>query len=698
MTKSCKRIVRLMMYLSIMVVGLYFLPVHNAFAAADTAVRVASVEYYEEQIIVLNNNNSKIYYATEAEASKNNWEVINADPGLFTMIDFSWLSQSTNYILVVKGDNDITQTRIMIGKKPNKLEISINYSNMESLAKDDTIATMVNIMSDVGDGLYPITFDDLEWKKGTTGQWQTTRTLTVGLLEKYLVNGTYLYFRIRALDDVVEATYNNVPLSLNDERLLGIEGGIRSYGDPGKFKLVGQNPDGTGTVDYPDGINGRRFSNEVKVRVAKQSAPMVYGIDGDEFTAEIKYGKEYRIAVDNGAPSDWVQVTDRLVKELPLLTMLNDTKQNPGNNITGEVKDHEFPAMTIEIRDYATSKSAASKITSTKLIKQRTLDQSLLITRAIQDDSLTNNNNIYISYNGNKNLIIQIPSANPDLPYEYCVFKDGESFNMARASWSSLTKGTEVKVLSSKAVEGGTLYVRKKEIPSKKATSTKAAVDFELASTYVTHKIKYPSMPEIVDATYTFTKGYSEDITFTVTLGSDPFETSIKTIKMGTRDIEFTPENIESGGVKTIKVTLKKESLASMTNCNNRYIYIYYTKGSVDKTSVKLTIQNPTPAGGLTVSIDEGSSLGTTTFTVVSAKGVNNTWVYIVGDNVIDKINTQDTLASKTSITPINIPGVTVENINVNLDKYLTIFEVDKDGYIIKFKCIQITSEMINLP
>jgi hypothetical protein len=683
------------MYLSIVVVGLYFLPVHIAFAAADTAVRVASVEYYEEQIIVLNNNNSKIYYATEVEASKNNWEVINADPGLFTMIDFSWLTQTADYILVVKGDNDPTQSRIMLGKKPSKLEISVNYSNMESLAKDDTIATMVNIMSDVGDGLYPVTFDDLEWRKGTTGQWQTTRTLTVGLLEKYLVNGTYLYFRIRALDDVVKATYNNVPLSLNDERLLGITGGIRSYDDPSKFKLVGTNPDGS--VKYPDGINGRRFSNEVKVRIVKQSAPMVYGIDGERFTAEIKYGKEYRIAVNNGTPSDWIQVTDKLVKELPLLTMLNATQKNPGNIITGEVKDHEYPVMTIEIRDYATPKAAASKIKSTYLKKQRTLDQGQLISRAIQDDSLTNNNNIYISYNGDKNLIIQIPGASPDLPYEYCVFKDGEDFNMARAAWTSITKGTEVKILASKAVEGGTLYVRKKEIQSKKATATKAAVDFELASTYVTHEIKYPSMPEIADATYTFTKGYSGDVSFTVTLGSDPFETSIQNIKMGTRDIEFTPENIESGGVKTIKVTLKKESLTSMTNCYNRYIYIYYTKGTVDKTSVKLTIQSPTPAGGLTVSIDEGSSLGTTTFTMVSSKGVNNKWVYVVGDNVIDKINTQDTLASKTSLTPINITGIIVENINVNLDQYLTIFELDKDGFIIKFKCIKITSEMLKL-
>jgi hypothetical protein len=251
--------IRMFMLICLMVIGVFLLPERTAYAATD-AVKVAAVEYYEEQIIVLNNGNSRIYYATEVEASKNNWEAITPDDGRFTMIDTSWLSPTVENILVVKGEENQAQSRVIIGSRPLKLEININYANIDSLDPDDSIASLVNIMTSVGTGSDPVDFDDLEWKKGETGQWTSTRSLTAGLLEKYLIKGIYLYFRIRAVDDVVTVNYSGAPVNFNLRRIQGNPGGILSFASL---------PITIGT-DYPNGTQGRRFSNEVKLKITKK--------------------------------------------------------------------------------------------------------------------------------------------------------------------------------------------------------------------------------------------------------------------------------------------------------------------------------------------------------------------------------------------------------------------------------------------
>lgn len=656
MGEKIKKIVRIMVYVGVLVAGLYLVPIHIAYAAGETAdpVRVKAVEYYEEQILVYNNNNSKIYYATELEASKGNWGVVDAEPGSVTLIDFSWLSSSTENILVIRGDKNDTWSRVKIGKKPSKLVVTIDYSNMELVKKlgpETSIASMVNIMSDVGTGENPIKFNDLEWRKGTSGNWKDASELTVRLLEKFLVNGTTLYFRIKAVDDVHVS----------------------------------------GSSVYPDGTKGRRCSGEVKVKVSKQAAAASYTVDAGKFNINIKYGKEYRVAIGNGAFSNWVKVTDKSAKNVSLYEILNSVNYNPASDI-GQRESHPFPKMTIEIRDYASSKAPASKISSITLEEQRILKQAA----DNGSGSLAIDEGIYVSYSGNKYLLLRIPNASADNPFEYSIFKKGESFNSNKAAWTAVTKGTEIKIPSSKALDGGTLYVRKKEIKQKNSTGNKAISSVVLPSTYVTHEIKYPTMPSVQKKTFTFIKDYSEDISFEINLGREPYETMVDNIKLGTRDIGFSTSARTSGEDKILDVTLKKESLSSLPNCNNKYIYIYFGNGTVDKASVRLTIQNATKAAALTVSTAKGTNPGTMSFTMVSSKGVNNNWSYIISNTDIEKVYTQHKITDLTSLAPIGFTDIKLDNISVSADKYLIIFETDKNGNIIKYKSIKITSDMIN--
>jgi hypothetical protein len=691
MKKTRMLLAKLLYVLILLITGIIIIPNHNVYAATTIdPIKVVSVEYYEEQIIVRNNGNSKISFATESDAARNNWEVMDADSGDYTTIDMSWLTATSENIIMVKGYDDSTSTvsRVVLKAKPSKLEVSISYEKLDALGSNQNIASLVNIMTTEGTGDDPIDFTDLEWKKGETGQWKNTSELTAGLIDKFLVKGTTLYFRIRAKDEVVNITTDQ---TVNFEQL-------RVEGKGGLLSYLAENDDAELGANYPDGTDGRRFSSEVKVKISKKAVASGYGIDGSRFTAAIKYGNEYRVTIDSKT-SDWIKVTDRTVKATLLSAMVKSV--NPADNNDGTESTKPFPAMKIEVRDYATSKSASSKITETSLNAQRIIAPTALVEGKAPDNVSIPAGKIYVSYNGNKNIVLRIPSASSSLPYEYTVVKPGATLDITKATWTAVTKGTEVKILASKAVDDGTLYIRMKEIKAKNATSTSNAVSFELASTYVSTKISYPSVPEIVDAAYVFTKGYSSDITFMVTLNAKdkiPFEQKIKTIKLGTRLIEFEQTaSTDANNIQTIAVKLKADDLNKLTNCYVKPITITYENGTTDKTSIKLTIQNPATAGALTVVHAKATNTaGATAFTIITAK-VNSTnkWVYVITDAAISGVNTQDMISNKTNATQNAMNSASVDDLSFTAGKYLTIFEVNSSDYIVKYKSIQITSDYI---
>ena len=630
---------------------------------AATTIKIQTVNYYDESIQVKNGTNSKIYYADEASAKKNDWEVIPVDAGLYTTIDTSYMLPAIENAILIKGDVETGVSRILVKQKPLKLSVTINYSYLDQMLSTDTIAPLVNIMTSEGTGKTPIDFNDLEWKKNATGQWTDSQYLTVDKLEKYLVKGTYLYFRIKANNDVASGSY------------------------------------------YPNGLNGRRFSDEVKLRIEKMAPPAVYGIDGSKMKADIKAGKEYRVTevYPDGtvaASSGWIKVTNKAITQTPLETIANDvTPRNvdaSSNVIDYDGKTIAFPQMKIEVRNYATSKLAASKISEILLNPQRSISNNIIEGVPAADAIANGDDNIYVYYNGNQNLVIYTPSASTDLPYEYCVTKKGESFSFDRAAWTVITKATGVKILPSKAVDGGTLYVRKKEIKYKAATATTDAVAYALASTYVSTKINYPSIPVITKANLNYMKGYGIPLKITVKLNDKnkvAYETALRSIKLGAKDIRFTTSILPSSTEPTVSImtiTLNEEDIKATTNCTNRALAITFMKGTVDKTSVLISIVNPTSSASLNITAEKGDSIGTTKLTVTGSLDVNNTWVYDIGTSLVAGKNTVDTLPST-----VGSPFASGDNITVLLGQYITIYEIDSNRKIIKYKCILITPSLI---
>ena len=190
------------------------------------------------------------------------------------------MSPTSDQVIVIKGEDNV-QRRVTLKARAKRLEVSISYDKISSLKKSDNIAKLLNIMSSAGTGDDPINYYDLEWKKGENGSWKDTSTLTVVQLEKLQVKGADLYFRIKAENDVTQGT------------------------------------------NYPDGTKGRRVSKEVRLKISKKASPATVGVNGEKFTAQIKYGKEYRVTYD-GKTGSWVKVTNKSIRELALADILKN--------------------------------------------------------------------------------------------------------------------------------------------------------------------------------------------------------------------------------------------------------------------------------------------------------------------------------------------------------------------------------------
>jgi hypothetical protein len=606
--------------------------------------------------------------------------------GKITTIDISWLKKGSENIMKIKGDKE-AETRIVLLEEPDKLEVSINYSDLESLGANATIGQLLNIRASVGNGINPITMKDLEWRKGESGHWLKTDYLTKGLLENYMAKGVYLYFRIAPVDDVVSGSFN--PSGDDLATVLQESAANFAYTKPyfvytddtaKDYKIYHEdNMVIPALTVYPDGTKGRRASEEVKLKISELKASPTTDIDGSEFKVELKYGQEYRITTNGGVtPNVWRQVTDRSVRSLKLSDMLNDVYDGSATK--------PFPDMLIEVRNFATSKAASSKITKIVLDKDQ---------REIQDSE------VKITYNGVKNVIMTIPNASTSKPYEYCIVADPTGFDVENARWTKVTKNTGVNVLATKAPDGSTIIVRMTELKYNAKTNT----SLELASTYYGYKLTYPTIPTAEPQVYTFTKGYSKDLVINVTLNEDgkvPFETGLKYIKLGTvaipvKDpVEISPAFTNDPATDPnfmkkhiMKITIEEATLKSMINCTKKQLSIYYNNGTVDKTSSKLTIKNPSKASILTVSFKAGTTSGTAFQIAVPKANATNKWYYTTTSAEIKDVYNEDKFTdvmTKAGVTTPNELSTTdsADNLIVTPTYWVSVFEVDASGYIVR--------------
>lgn len=622
--------------------------------AAVGKVTINTVDYENENVIVNNNDNERIYFSTDAEAAKDKWEVLDADPGATTSIDFSWLSASVDNVLVFKGDKDSTQTSVKILKKTQKLEVSISYTKVSLLSDTDTIGVLLNVMTTAGNADEPVVYDDLEWRKGSSGKWLDMSTFTYRQLKKLQIKGADVYFRIKAINDTTVADV------------------------------------------FPDGSKGNRASNEMKLKIAKKAMAAVVGVDGTKYLTDISYGKEYRMAYSTAGglvQSDWIQITDKAVKKLKLEEMFLQSGYTSGTPNGVNIK---FPAVFIEIRNFTTSKADSSKITEIELDEQRELEGDIIEQAYPEEPTAEDMKKIYVGYIQNKNMTLQIPLASTANPYEYCISKTSV-LDPSKAVWTSVTKSTAIKIGANKAIDGGYLFVRQKEVKYKAASSTTAAVGYELASTCKVYEIDYPALPIIDKQTLSHIRKYSDDMKFTITThkGTEkPYETKVASLKIGSKALNFTQISVwnddASNPIYGIEVTIPKGELDISAVCRNKVLTVTFENGFVNKTSLKITIQDPIKALDLGMDTPKpGTAVGSINFKASLAVGASNKLVYVVSDTEVKDVMTAEKIITGTAFTS---PG----DIVVPVNKYITFYEINSvTQEVVKFRCIQVKDEHI---
>ncbi len=112
--------------------------------------------------------------------------------------------------------------------------------------------------------------------------------------------------------------------------------------------------------------------------------------------------------------------------------------------------------------------------------------------------------------------------------------------------------------------------------------------------------------------------------------------------------------------------------------------------GTLDKTSVKLAIQNPTPATALTTTITKGKTTGSTSVRVISSIRQGNQLVYTITDTKVEGLHIENVIND-------GIGFVQDQDITVSAGKYLTVYEINSDTKkVVRYRCIQITSQHIS--
>ena len=138
-----------------------------------------------------------------------------------------------------------------------------------------------------------------------------------------------------------------------------------------------------------------------------------------------------------------------------------------------------------------------------------------------------------------------------------------------------------------------------------------------------------------------------------------------------------------------INVTLSKDILNDLPNSYSRPLYITFENGTVDKTSIQLAIQNPTPATALTATASKGSTAGTTSIRVLTAVRAGNKLVYTVTGTKVEGLHVENVVTGTDFVDGADIP--------VTVGQYVTVYEVNATtNKVVRYKCIQITSLYIN--
>ncbi len=435
----------------------------NATMLPDEAIRV---NYENEEIVVTAGQNTSIFYSDNPNATA--WEEVKADANGEAIFDISWVRENVTTRVYIKGDKDsLVTARYIEAQEKLTAEFVGDISAADVVDIDLWKQVYRSYPEFTGETGYILFFtknggaetayfdvENIEWKKGTNGNWRPFEQLDLGQMN---AKGVTLYFRIKAENDKIDA---------------------------GTSKLV----------------EGKRYSTDAKVFLQKVSTAPTVTVNNATMTLSIRNGMEYSIngtdwylvpTYDKNATGNDVAVpvedfdvlptTNRRVTTVAIPLVLNVltngevdanrridatlVAENPGKYMVEKNGAGEVTGIYVYVRTAAGERKSASKI------------EKVVI--PFSDSTPNVERDITVTYQNTKSgtsgiAITNNTSTLDGTNYQYAIVDDPDNLTaeeLGDLKWSTLKAAKTVKLSSTKALTGKYLIFRvtaasKDELPS----------------------------------------------------------------------------------------------------------------------------------------------------------------------------------------------------------------------------------------
>lgn len=374
---------------------------------------------------------------------------------------------------------------------------------------------------------------------------------------------------------------------------------------------------------------GSRPSKTSTLKISKRATAPSVSLNYSSLTFGVKKTMEYKLSTE----TDWKAIIDTSLKlEDAVPQAMCDAYQTAIND--GTLKEGD--KISVDFRTKATTSKVASQIKTIEVPGQEN----------------TPSKNIVFAYTGSKQCKIEIkeaddgdetiPAASSSNPYEYTVVKDGDTLDVYKAKWSSITSDT-VKISSTVAPEKSKIYVRKK------ATSDALATK-EMLVTPDTG-IVYPSPASLEqDEKLEKIQGVEKVLSFTVKASTDSAEVS---------SVTFNGTEAGMKSSKAVKVEGQENTYAITVTINDTSKIEAVADNLNKELKAKITLNNgDTIEKGVTLYIQKAAGIASANYTKYKGFAFNNGKTSGKTDYLSFEVELNDADNKKS--------GVTVEKISYN--------------------------------
>lgn len=271
----------------------------------------AYIDWEQQDLKLVSTTGDDYFYISDAR--QRTWDEVEAEKGI-AYCDLSWITKE--YELNIKGEKNPSDSVKITIAAPRSLKAKFELVNGQP-ALTMTVTEVID-KKKVTTELNPAGNSSVQWRKGTTGNWQPYSTLD---LDRYFTKGIKLNIR-----------------------------------------LAGECSTDLSKCYLP--------SKVASVKVAKKKNAPSVKIDEEKLVLGVKRGQEYVVTID-GKTSEVISISDRIYESPSLADIANKA-------LVGDGYTTPFNAFSVKVRTAATEKKAASKWKMVSYPAQRTVASNAL--------------------------------------------------------------------------------------------------------------------------------------------------------------------------------------------------------------------------------------------------------------------------------------------------------------------------------